>query len=159
MTNRRRAKGDDGAVLVEFALIAPILFLIVFGIMEFGWGFAQYLDVRHGAREGARLAAVNYADPGNSPPSEGATQTQEILTEVCERIGGDVNGATITLEFVVAGDDGNDLGDEARISMESDLDTLTGFLDFALGGVEIDDDIQFRLERNASWVNGSKTCS
>jgi Flp pilus assembly protein TadG len=144
-------------VLVEFAIVVPFLFLIVFGIIEFGWGFGQYLDVRHGAREGARLAAVNYSDPEVVPPSSGATQTQEILAEVCDRMGGDVNGATITLSFDVTGSD--DLGDRARIVMDSELDTLTGFLDVFLEGRDINDEISFRLEQDATWIAGSRTCS
>jgi len=51
--------GDRGANLVEFALLAPLLILLLLGIMEFGWGFAQEIDVRHKARETLRLAIVN----------------------------------------------------------------------------------------------------
>ena len=47
-------------MLVELGLIAPFLFLIVFAIVEFGYGYGQSLDVRHGAREASRLVAVNY---------------------------------------------------------------------------------------------------
>jgi Flp pilus assembly protein TadG len=144
---RRRAKGDEGAVLVEFAIILPVLFLVLFAIVEFGWGFAQYLDVRHGAREGARLAAVNFSS--ESPPSSGATQRQEIFDAVCERMGGDAIGAELTLTLV--NDAETDIGDNASIQVDSNLDTLTGFLDFALGGVVIDDDISFRLERDITW--------
>lgn len=152
----KRSSGDEGAVLVEFAIIVPVLFLIVFGIIEFGWGFGQYLDVRHGSREGARLAAVNYANPAINPPSAGATQTQEILSEVCDRMGGDVSGATVALSFDEAGQDA--IGDRASIVMTSELDTLTGFLDFALGGVDLNDEISFRLERDATWTNDDRLC-
>jgi Flp pilus assembly protein TadG len=149
---RKRARRDEGAVLVEFAIILPVLFLVLFAIVEFGWGFAQYLDVRHGAREGARLAAVDYSS--ESPASSGATQRQEIFDAVCERMGGDAIGAELTLTLV--DDAETDIGDNASIEVNSDLDTLTGFLDFALGDVLIDDDISFRLERDVSWTdNGS----
>jgi len=154
----RRADRDRGAVLIEFAIIAPFLFLVIFAIIEFGWGFGQYLDVRHGAREGARLAAVNYADPINGVPSTGAAQTQEIVDAVCERMGGDINGGTIELDFAVGGEDGNDTGDEATITLSSKLDTLTGFLDTFLAGKDINDEISFRLERDASWEAGMYTC-
>ncbi|HUW00987.1 MAG TPA: TadE/TadG family type IV pilus assembly protein [Acidimicrobiales bacterium] len=50
---------DQGAALVEFGLLAIPLFVILFGIIEFGWAFYQQLDVSHGAREGARIAVVN----------------------------------------------------------------------------------------------------
>lgn len=123
--------------------------MLLFGIIEFGWGFAQYLDVRHGTREGARLAAVNFQDPATVPPAEGSIQTAQIVAELCDRMGGDSIGATVALSFDTAG--AEDLGDEAVIEVNSELDTLTGFLDFALSGVDINDEISFRLERDATW--------
>ena len=55
--NRLR-KNESGQPLVEFALIASLLFLILFGIVEFGRIFHAYLVVTSAAREGARKAAV-----------------------------------------------------------------------------------------------------
>ena len=64
MTNykRNRKGGDAGASLVEFALIAPFLLLLLMGIIEFGFLFGQSNEVRHAAREGAHYAAVSYPD-------------------------------------------------------------------------------------------------
>ena len=51
------------------ALVAPFLLLLLFGIIEFAWVFGQNLSVTHGAREGARLAAVDFGDAdGGSYP-------------------------------------------------------------------------------------------
>ena len=146
MRRRDRGKGDDGAVLVEFALVAPVLFLIIFGIIELGWGFGQYLDVRHGAREAARLAAVNYSDDGLST---GTAQTTQIRNQVCDRMGGDASNASV--QIGLDDDLENEIGDRGYIVVESDLDTLTGFLDPVLDGVEINDRISFRLERDVEW--------
>lgn len=52
------AKNQSGAATVEFALIVPILILLVFGIIQFGIAFNNQLAITHAAREGARLAAV-----------------------------------------------------------------------------------------------------
>ena len=48
-----RRDREKGASLVEFAVILPLLVLLVFGIMEAGWGFAQLVEIRNAAREGA----------------------------------------------------------------------------------------------------------
>ena len=58
----RLKKENKGQALVELALVLPILLLLVFGIVEFGRIFGTYLMVTHGAREGARAAAVGTAD-------------------------------------------------------------------------------------------------
>lgn len=50
--------GERGAVAVEFALIFPILIVLVLGIIEFGFGYHAWDSTQNAAREGARLGAV-----------------------------------------------------------------------------------------------------
>jgi Flp pilus assembly protein TadG len=60
----RRARGQRGAVAVEFALIMPILLLLVFGIIEFGYMLNRDMIVGNASRDGARAASLgdSYAD-------------------------------------------------------------------------------------------------
>jgi Flp pilus assembly protein TadG len=53
-----RRRRDDGAVAVEFALIFPILALIVFAIIQYGFYFWAMQGGSAAAREAARRAAV-----------------------------------------------------------------------------------------------------
>jgi len=55
---RRFRRSDRGVALVEFALVAPILFLLVLGIIEFGFLYNGYITLTGAAREGARIAVV-----------------------------------------------------------------------------------------------------
>ena len=58
---RRRADRptrDRGAVLVEFALIAPIFVTLVFGIISYGYMLSYRQALGQAASEGARAAAV-----------------------------------------------------------------------------------------------------
>lgn len=60
----RRQPGDDtGAAAVEFALVASLLFVILFGIINFGIVFSQQLTLNNAAREGARKAVIT--DPSS----------------------------------------------------------------------------------------------
>lgn len=52
------ARSEAGAELVEFALVLPMLLVIVFGIAEFGMIFQRNLVITNAAREGARLAIL-----------------------------------------------------------------------------------------------------
>jgi len=63
----RRLPCERGNALVEFAIVAPLLFLIVFGMIDFGKAFNYWLDENHLAAQGARLAAVNNTAPGTCP--------------------------------------------------------------------------------------------
>ncbi|HEY2306938.1 MAG TPA: TadE/TadG family type IV pilus assembly protein [Streptosporangiaceae bacterium] len=62
---RRRARrgryvrgGDRGAAAVEFALLLPLLLLLVFGIIDFGRAINAQITLTQAARQGARLAAL-----------------------------------------------------------------------------------------------------
>jgi Flp pilus assembly protein TadG len=57
-TMSRRWNSDRGAVAVEFALIFPILIVILIGIVEYGSMFNSQLLVTGAAREGARSMSV-----------------------------------------------------------------------------------------------------
>ena len=55
---RDRVSREEGVAAVEFALILPVLALMLFGILEFGRVWSQYQVFQGAAREGARCAAV-----------------------------------------------------------------------------------------------------
>jgi Flp pilus assembly protein TadG len=62
MKNIGRVLGRErGAVAVEFALIMPVLLMILFGTIQFGKVWSQYQVFQGAAREGARCAAVKAA--------------------------------------------------------------------------------------------------
>lgn len=53
------ASTDDGAVLIEFALVIGLFFLIVFGMVDFGLAVNTKTQVANAGREGARLGTVD----------------------------------------------------------------------------------------------------
>lgn len=55
----RFLRSERGAAAVEFALIAPVLLALVFGIIDFGRAMFTYNVLTAAVREGARTAAVS----------------------------------------------------------------------------------------------------
>lgn len=55
---RRRSERDEGAAIAEFALVVPMLVLLLVGIIEFGAALNHQISVQGAAREGARLLAL-----------------------------------------------------------------------------------------------------
>jgi Flp pilus assembly protein TadG len=53
-----RKRSDRGTAAVEFALMVPVLLLIVFGIIDFGRALNAQISLTGAAREGVRLAAL-----------------------------------------------------------------------------------------------------
>jgi hypothetical protein len=58
LTGQGKPANERGAALLEFALVAPILILLVFGIIEYGMFFKDYLTVSNTTRAGARVGSA-----------------------------------------------------------------------------------------------------
>lgn len=141
---------ERGASLVEFALVAPLLIVLVFGVIEFSWAFAQANDVRHGAREAARLAAVDFGSH------------TVIGTEVCDRM--DLGVSTVVSVQLSGVSGTGDRGSTGNVLVTQTYSTLTGIFDSFLAGKSIASDIEFRLEQPtdgssaAWWGGGTHNC-
>jgi Flp pilus assembly protein TadG len=77
-TSRRRrlrqlVGSERGTAVVEFALVAPILFLLVFGILDFGRALNYYNDITQLAGQGARAASVNRNPDGTAIAASAGT--------------------------------------------------------------------------------------
>lgn len=67
-------KREDGQATVEFALVIPILILLIFGMMDFGWLFFNKLQINNASREGARYAAIHWEE------TNWAADTETVVT-------------------------------------------------------------------------------
>ena len=65
MLSRSSIKREDGQAATELALVAPVLLLILFAVLQFGILFKDYLALTDAVRAGARKATVSrhVADP------------------------------------------------------------------------------------------------
>ena len=142
--SQRSSRPDHGASLVEFALLAPFLILLLLGIIEFGYFLGEFNDVRHGAREGARLAAVNAGDNGL------------LLDGTCGAM-----DLTSNVEVLFNDGPSGSAGDTGSIRVVATPDSLSG-----LGIIEmflpnsLQSTIEFRLEQDSDgWGDfGPTSC-
>lgn len=133
----RRHDGERGASLVEFAVVLPLFILLVFGIMEAGWFFSQSVELRNAAREGARLAVVDYGTG------------QEIRLETCSRAALSGAGAVVTIERNTTMDMSFDppSPESVTVTMSKTYESLTGILDAPFGGAAMSSSVEMRTER------------
>lgn len=59
---KRFLKTEKGQAMVEFALVLPVLLVLLCGIIDFGWLYYNQITLNNAAREGARYAVIHY-DP------------------------------------------------------------------------------------------------
>ena len=66
--------------MTEFALVLPILALLLFGVIQFGIVFNNYITLTDAVRAGARKAAVSRHLP--DPPGAAETATRNAATDL-----------------------------------------------------------------------------
>lgn len=100
----RRSSGnaarDRGAAAVEFALLLPVLLLIVFGIIDFGRALNAQITLTQAAREGARLAALGQPNVV-SRTQAAATGLSPVTVSVtaCPAVAGPSADAAVTTSY------------------------------------------------------------
>jgi Flp pilus assembly protein TadG len=72
MRQKLKFRNDSGQAMVEFALVAPILFLILFAIIQFGITFMNSVALTDAVRIGARKAAVSRATANPAAATQAA---------------------------------------------------------------------------------------
>jgi Flp pilus assembly protein TadG len=82
-SRRRAGRRDGGAAAVEFALVAPLLFVVLFGIIDYGIYFADSIALRQGVREAARAGVVARFDASCTTPTV-ASNSAEIRQLACQ---------------------------------------------------------------------------
>jgi Flp pilus assembly protein TadG len=60
--NKRR--DERGAAMVEFAIILPLVLLLTFGLIDFGFAFADAAGIKSATRSGARIGSALSKQPG-----------------------------------------------------------------------------------------------
>lgn len=141
---RGRTGRERGASLVEFAVALPLLLILVLGIIEFGFVLAQMNEIRHGAREGARYAAVSRPDFDGGG---GVGDAADVLALTCDSI--NLPGTTVS----VALSGGPSRLDFGTVTVTADTESLSGFpLISAMLPDTLTNEATFRLEQDAGWA-------
>ena len=130
-----------GVAIVEFALIAPLLFLLLFGIIEFGFVFNDYQSVRQGVRDATRAAVVD-----NVPNCSAGDDTADLVCLVEQRVG--LPGDTRVRIDVTAANPAID-GDRGsiKVCVQREIRSVTGMLSPFLNNRFISTEVTMRVER------------
>lgn len=124
------SKRTRGQALAEFALVAPIFFLILFSIIDFG-RYVYYVQILNNAsREGARYAIVHGANSFQSsgPAAPGFTSSDPSAANVKavakQNAIGVVGSASTLRIFADYPDTWNRRGDRVKVSIQYDFKSM-----------------------------------
>jgi Flp pilus assembly protein TadG len=98
--------------MVEFALVGPLLIVIVFAVIQFGVLYNNYVTVTDAARAGARKAAVSRLAPSPEADAEAAVRSSATNLDQAKLV---VDVTTPAWEH------GNDVTVEARYPYQVNL--------------------------------------
>lgn len=117
-----RKRKEEGAAAVEFALILPVLLLMIIGIIEFSLGFNAQLSLNQAAREGARNMAIH----------NNATAAATAASNAAGRL----EATSVSTTFSVTGGGTTcSAGKQVTATTSYTLTTVTGFLDAFTGSI------------------------
>jgi Flp pilus assembly protein TadG len=101
----RRPVGDaeEGAVLVEFALVLPLLALLFLTVIDLGLVVRENQVLQNAAREGARFSALptSWVDPRNAIATQAAIQQRVVSYCALEGITVDPANVTVNQQYPI----------------------------------------------------------
>ncbi|RPJ21272.1 MAG: pilus assembly protein [Planctomycetaceae bacterium] len=72
----KRSEREEGQGLLEFSLVAVLMFMLIFGIIDFGRLFFAYATMSNGVREGARYGIIH---PNEDADIEARAQAMLVI--------------------------------------------------------------------------------
>ncbi|WP_270181368.1 TadE family protein [Alkalihalobacillus sp. CinArs1] len=123
-------KSEKGQSMVEFALVLPVLIVLLFGIVDFGRIFHAYLTIDHASREAARSASVGEDDATiRAVAVDNATSINLSGSQVSISPGGKKTS-----------------GSEVRITISHNIDFLTPVIASLTGPIDLTSTTAMRVE-------------
>jgi hypothetical protein len=144
----RRIVDERGASMVEMALVLPLFLILVFGIMEFSYVFAQNNEIRNAVRETAREAGID----GDQATVTGLLCSSFDLIDPTE----------VVYRFTAVSAAPGGEGGIAELTARATYRTLTGFFDSMFVGVQLESRHNFYVEPDVSpgpgWSGAAGSC-
>jgi Flp pilus assembly protein TadG len=144
---KQNLKDQKGASAVEFALVLPILVIIVFGIIEFSLALYDKAMITNASREGARAGIVYRTEPSSgdySPLSDAeiANIVTQYLRNYLITFGGPANAMTTVTR------NGSGVGSELKVSVGYTYTflVLPNLITNLTGGINLAADTVMRME-------------
>jgi Flp pilus assembly protein TadG len=133
----RAARADErGAALVEFALVLPVLLLVLFGIIQFGLALNSANDQTHLANEVARYATVN-ENPGEAEKASLQAWAKKQADQNARN-----NGVVICISFP----NGSEIGAPVKVEVTSIVKWLPVLKLSKVGSTSVTGTAYMRLE-------------
>jgi hypothetical protein len=150
-------RDESGVAITEFALVLPLLLIILLGVLDFGTAFSSWIDQTHLANEGARWAVVN-KNPGSSGTLQDYIRSQADSDQL--RNGGTASMPDPMQVTICFPNGTSNVGDPVEVRTSIDYNWLP-FLGqrLSIGTTTIETTARMRLEALPSNYAANGTCA
>lgn len=148
--------------MVEFALVAPILFALVFGVIDFGLVLSDDIGLKQGVREAARQGSVaQFGSRTSCSASLGGSATTEMQKLVClTKARSDMpdsqvrvairfataDGSAVSSDAYPAGEGSPPVGNALLVCATAPMQSRTGFYGPIMSGRHMRSKVVMRIE-------------
>ena len=135
MTSGRRHRSERGAAITEFALLAPVMVLLVMGVVDLARGYQMQIRLENAAREGAAFAQLN---PNDVTCGDFGTITEHAMGEdlrmagTVRVFGEDVSG-NMTVPITGCTSDTVESGERVLVEVSQSFDVITPMIEDIVG--------------------------
>ena len=141
-----RAQDDRGVALIEFAVIIPLVFALVFGVVDFGYSLSNLNSLRHGTREAARRAVVgDFGSDGTCSIDGGgalSADTQRLICMTKDKVGLEASDTKVRVAF----DASYTEGDALLVCTQYPLESISGVYSSLLDSGRLTTRVDMRIE-------------
>lgn len=138
------------------ALVLPLLLLLVFGAIDFGFVMTDSSSTNQGVRDAARGGSVGDVGSITGCTITGATptgNTEKLVCQAKDRVGLDESDTRV--KIIVGGS--GDVGDALVVCVQYPIWSWTGFFGFMLDSKVHSSRTNMRIEQDASLSNVEET--
>jgi Flp pilus assembly protein TadG len=112
MDNQKNSRSQRGAMIVEAALILPLLLLLTFGGLKYGWLFIKWQQITNCSRYIARIAVL---------PGDRSEEINTALTRLMAQANIPVTSDTLTIAYP---DGSADVGKAVEVTISVPVDSI-----------------------------------
>jgi Flp pilus assembly protein TadG len=148
MKRKKRGIGERGVSAIEFALLAPFLFMLVFGVIEFGVMLYDKAMITNACREAARIGMVyvdnNLGGENNRlPEADIRTRADQYVQNHLISFGSGSSAPTVTIQ-----DTNESFGNAltVRVQYQYEFLVLPNFVTSLMGPVNLTAEVVMRKE-------------
>lgn len=129
-----RSRRAEGSSLVEFALVAMLFFMLMFGIIDIGRIFFVQMTIQNALRQAGRYAVTGNHLPGTNPQTGSPYTRVESIVQTAKQAAAGIDVNSIAVSSATGGSNSaGGPGDTVTVSLTTTIHLFTPMIGYFFG--------------------------